>query len=298
MSDKIHSEASEAFKAAVDHESENRANALHDVKFARLGEQWPDKVRQDRERDGRPCLVINRMPAFCRQVVNDARQNRPQITVTAVDSASDPRTAEILGGLVRHIERNSDADVAYDTAIESAIYGGFGYWTIEADYAADDGFEQELYIRRVVNPFSIYGDPDSEAADSSDWKCAFQLHTLSPAEFKSRYKGFDPVSWPDESENNKERDDKTIEIARYWKVEQESKNLVLLSSGASILEDELDEDRKAQLALAECSQTLSPEFGGWVGGCRGLGFPKKILHISVMHFDADFVDILPRGHLL
>ncbi len=240
-------DAEEAFKRSVDAESENRTRALEDVRFARLGEQWPDSVRRQREIDGRPCLTINRLPAFARQVVNDARQNRPQTNITPVDSQSDPKTAEILSGIVRHIERNSDADVAYDTAVEWAIYSGFGYWTVEADYASDDGFEQELFLRRVANPFSIYGDPDSEAADSSDWKCAFQVTTLTEDAFEQEWGKREKASWGSEALGDDKEDEGHVRIAKWWEVERETKKLVMLSNGAAVLEDELQGDRLALL---------------------------------------------------
>ena len=65
------------FALCEEAESENRLAALDDLRFAKLGEQWPESVRQQRIKDGRPCLTINRRPAFIRQVVNEARQNRP-----------------------------------------------------------------------------------------------------------------------------------------------------------------------------------------------------------------------------
>ena len=96
-------EARRAFKEARDAEDHNRLTYIEDTRFARLGEQWPDAIRQQRERDGRPCLTINRMPTFIRQVVNDARMNKPAIKVKAADGSGDPMVADIIGGLVRNI---------------------------------------------------------------------------------------------------------------------------------------------------------------------------------------------------
>jgi hypothetical protein len=70
-------DAKEAHEAAVEAFADNYRDALDDVRFARLGEQWPERIRKDREQDNRPCLTINRLPSFIRQVVNDARQNKP-----------------------------------------------------------------------------------------------------------------------------------------------------------------------------------------------------------------------------
>ena len=134
--------AREAYDRARQWWSDNHGRAMEDLEFARLGRQWDERIRQQRELEHRPCLTFNRMPAFIRQVVNDARQNKPAIKVHPQDSKADPRTAEIINGLIRNIETSSDADVAYDTAIEHAVGQGFGYWRINTRYASDDAFDR------------------------------------------------------------------------------------------------------------------------------------------------------------
>jgi hypothetical protein len=57
---------------------------------------------------------------------------------------------------VRHIEYISDADVAYDTACDNQVTHGEGYWRILTDYEDEDSFDQEIYIRRIRNSFSVY----------------------------------------------------------------------------------------------------------------------------------------------
>ena len=61
--DDILAEAREAFQLAADAEAENRREALDDIRFARLGEQWPEAVRRARDLEGRPVLTINRLGA-------------------------------------------------------------------------------------------------------------------------------------------------------------------------------------------------------------------------------------------
>lgn len=224
------SEAKEAFARAEEAESHNRTQALEDLKFGRLGEQWPDKIRRQREDDGRPCLTINRIPAFVRQVVNDARQNKPAIAVHPVDSGSDPETAEVLTGLIRHIEQSSDSEVAYDTALESAVSGGFGYFGINTKYATDDGFEQDIVIEAKPNPLAIYGDPDSTAADSSDWNSAFEKWTLTKEQFEKRWKGADAVSFDgNASKPILAKAGETIELATWWVREETTRKIVAVS---------------------------------------------------------------------
>src|SRR6185369_2105244 len=104
MADKdILEEAREAFDNVVDAEGDNRDDFVDDLRFARLEEQWPDKVKQDRMKAGKPCLTLSKMNSFIRQVVNDARQNKPSIKVHPQDSKADPETAEVYDGLIRNI---------------------------------------------------------------------------------------------------------------------------------------------------------------------------------------------------
>ena len=42
---------------------------------------------------------------------------------------------------------------------------GVGYFRINTRYSADDGFDQDIAVERVANPFAVYGDPESVAAD-------------------------------------------------------------------------------------------------------------------------------------
>lgn len=223
----------EKFERASERENDNRVRGLADLKFARMGQQWEEKLKADRETDGRPCLTINKLPTFIRQVVNDARQNKPAISVHPVDSGADVETAEILSGLIRNIEVSSDADVAYDTAVECAASNSFGYFRINTAYTSDDSFDQDIVIERIANPFTVYGDPYSEAADSSDWNCAFVVTTMSKEEFARKYRDADQVDWNADGYTGLAapwRDGDTIMVAEYWHRETVEKEIVELSN--------------------------------------------------------------------
>lgn len=226
------------FKMCGEAEQDNRTNWLDDVRFARLGEQWPDEIRRQREAEGRPCLTINRLPSFIRQVLNDARQNKPSIKCHPVDDDASDETSEILNGLIRCIEYNSNADVAYDTALDHAVTGGFGYFRISTDYANDDVFDQDICIERIPNPLNVRGDPYSTKADSSDWNVAFVDELLSEEDFESRWPkaAKKPFDADDTGADDWFEDDK-IRIAEYWVRDEVAKTIYKLSDG-SVMDDE------------------------------------------------------------
>jgi hypothetical protein len=237
------------FEKCQDGENHNRREALDDIRFARLSEQWPDEVIKQREIDRRPCLTINKTLAFIRQVVNDSRQNKPSIKVLPADSGADKETAQVINGLIRNIEYASNADVAYDTAVECAVTGGFGYFRVDMDYAFDDAFDMDLAIGRISNPFSVYGDPNSTAADSSDWNVAFVVERVPRDEFKYRYGDkanvdFDSAAW--EGIDDAWLDDDSVLIAEYWTREEVEKEIVRLSDGGVYSVDALENDPDLQ----------------------------------------------------
>lgn len=224
-------EARERFKESEDATSLTRQDAYDDIRFARLADQWPDAVRKQRIAEGRPCLTINKLPAFVKQVVNDSRQNKPGIKVSPVDSGADVQTAEVIGGIIRSVERRSNAEVAYDTAIDHAVSGGFGFFRIGIDYVSDDSFDLECRIDRVPNPFMVHWDPSSTKFDASDWDYAFVSDWLTEDEFEARYPKARPVSFEGDYRDQISlwlEDDK-VRVAEYWLRDMSKRTLYLLA---------------------------------------------------------------------
>lgn len=257
-------EALEAFDLAAEHESDNRKDALDDIKFARLGEQWPQAFLELCRRKGLPCLTINKLPTFIRQVVNDARQNKPAIKVHPADSKADVATARIYDGLIRHIEVSSKAPIAYDTAIDHAATSGFGYFRINTRYACDDTFDMDIAIDRIANQFSVYGDPFSSGADSADWNSAFVVEAMAKAKFEAQYKGAEGVDWKGGDYGGLKQpwlEDDQVVVAEWWKREKVKKTILLLSDqqvmAADVYEKQKDALDAAGITVAGSREVMS-----------------------------------------
>ena len=178
--------ALERFNRCVESESATRRDALDDLRFS-VGEQWPNEIKTQRDLDGRPCLTMNRLPQFIRQITNEQRQQRPAIQVNPAGNAATVDIAEVLSGMIRHIEVRSDAEIAYDTGFECATRTGFGYWRVLTEYVDGDTFDQELKIARIKNQFMVYFDPDSCEPDYSDAQFAFIFQDLGEEEYRGQY---------------------------------------------------------------------------------------------------------------
>lgn len=236
----IHERALKLYDLSVEANSDNVENWLDDMRFARLGEQWPENVKRQRELEGRPCLTLNKLPAFIRQVTNDARQNSPSIKFHPVGDGADKEVAEILDGLTRNIEYTSNADVAYDTALDHSVTGGFGYFRIVTDYAAEDVFDQDLKIERIENPCSVVPDAFDFGADSANWNYCFITDLYREADFKKKWPKAEVVQFEADTTDKLPNwfEDEMIRVAEYWVREEVPALLLKLSTGEVMYEEE------------------------------------------------------------
>ena len=229
-------EAKQFLRLCNDSDSNNRAEALDDVRFA-AGDQWPVDVQNSRVLEARPCLTINKLDAYIRQICNQQRQQRPRIKVHGMNNDSDAKVAEIITGITRHIENQSDADQAYDHAFEYCVKMGWGYWRVTTDYIRDDSFDQEIFIKRIENPFTVYFDPNSVQPDGSDAEKCLITTVVSKEVFRKMYpdaetnQGFSSRGTGDTESEWVTKED--IRIAEYFYTERTKDMLLELSDGTT-----------------------------------------------------------------
>jgi hypothetical protein len=224
--------ARKRFETASNAEAVLRQEMLEDLRF-RAGEQWPDQIRADRTIDKRPVITINRLPQFIKQITNPQRQARPSLQINPVGDDADVETAEVLQGLIRHIEQSSHAEVAFDEAYDDAVTIGRGWFRILTEYEDPrESYNQEIVVRRVPNPFSVYVDPASHELDYSDARYMFIVDDIPKDEYRALYgdasmqslelfqtQGDRTADWFPESK---------VRIAEYWYVEKTKRTMVLV----------------------------------------------------------------------
>lgn len=211
--------ARKRFAAAAEDEKHLREKFVSDLKFASPDgeDQWDPQVKMQRQQAGRPAMSFPRCHTFVQQVSNEARQRKPQIKFSPrLDQDKD--TAEILEGLARYIQYDSQAQVAYETAIEYSAGGSFGYYRFLTDYCDDDSDDLELKVVPVLDPLTVYGIlvPAIFGRKPRHW---FVIEDMPKDEFKDRYPDAEisSLSW---SEAEKECEgwvgSEAVRIAEYW----------------------------------------------------------------------------------
>lgn len=190
-----------------------------DWKFLHGIGQWEEKARGVRDTGGKPCLVLNQLLPYAQQIVNDIRQARIAIRVSPVDDNADIDTADIFQGIIRNIERQSDANTAYNTAALNAVGGGLGWIRVKTDYADNDTFDQELFIDRVLDFTSVYLGPNYQKIDGSDAEYGFIIDKITRERYEEEYPDREPLSFDDSTTEDE------VAIAEFFYKYYEDSNL-------------------------------------------------------------------------
>ena len=238
-------EAKERLKRAIDENSEERREQKDDLLFSIL-DQWPSTIRSSREGDpngARPCLTIDQINQYIVQVVNDMRQNRPSVKARPVDDKADIQTAEIFQGVIRQIEDQSVAQIAYMGAGESSVRVGEGYYRIVTEYENEKSFNQIIRIKKIPDMFSVYLGPHI-MPDGSDCEFGFVFEDIPLEKFrriwpKAKYHATDFSEL--ENKNEYWGEDEKIRVCEYFYFDYTTAELVFTADGQTMLQSEYDE---------------------------------------------------------
>lgn len=235
----------EQYQADVDFDRVNREQALDDKKFA-AGEQWDPVVLEQRK--GLPCLVINNIPQFTAQLVGDWRESRRAIKVVPAND-EDTDVASIRGDLIRGIEMQSRADRVYDSSFESLIQCGDGAYRIAVEYARDDVFDQDIFIRPIEDALATVWDRFSVDPTGRDAKRVFVDDRLPKKEFEAKWPGCSPDMLSEDTLIDKAAlhgwvDDNSYRVTEYWRLIERERLMALFENGKVFA---LDKDNMEQL---------------------------------------------------
>ncbi len=237
-------EAQERLEAAWVQDRENREDAFTDLKFL-AGDQWPNAIRQQREAQNRPCLTINRLPQFVNQVANTVRMNPPAIKAIPAGGEATQELAEIYSGLFRQIQYRSNATHVFANAVYYAVACGIGHFRLTTEYADDDAFDQEILIKRIQYPLSVFWDPAAVEPSRSDAEYCLVSELIGRKDFQKRFPGAAMTDFAAPSDLNAEsglfwanRD--AVRVCEYWVKRPHERTIARLATGETIDITEVD----------------------------------------------------------
>ena len=229
----------EEYKADLEYDRVNREEALDDKKFS-AGEQWDPIVLEQRK--GLPCLVINNIPQFTAQIVGDWRESRKAIKVVPSND-EDVEIASIRGDLIRSIEMQSRADRVYDSSFESMVQCGDGALRVAVEYARDDVFDQDLFIRPIEDALSTVWDRFSVDPTGRDAKRCFVSDKIPKKEYTRKF-GDIPATGLEDHNLMQDlsiegwQDQDCYQITEYWRLIERQRLMAMFQNGKTFIIDD------------------------------------------------------------
>jgi hypothetical protein len=182
------------FRLAAEAEDDQRKREEAVTRFY-AGDQWEAAARDARKQHvingvlvtGRPTLTINKLKGPVNLTFNQMRLARLGHKITPNGAGADKKTADVIRGLIRHIEVTSKAHIARNWAYLRGLKAGRGWYRIVKQYANDGDFDQDLTITRILNQFSVYPDPWRQSPNGSDMEWCWIVEDIPLSRFKRLY---------------------------------------------------------------------------------------------------------------
>lgn len=236
-------EIREAFKDYRNDWQDIRAEAAIDMRYV-AGDPWDPQDRAQREAAGRPCISLDELSQYLNQYVNNLRQNKRAIQVMPKGDGANDADAKKRSSCIMGIEERSNAQNAYITAAENAASRSYGFAVIRTEYkncdVPDQGdidpgvFDQEIVIKPILNPDTVLLSPFYNQPDASDVPDAFLLEQIPRKSFATKYPNAEITDFSGQVMGDEGVSDwvteKNVQIAEYWRIEHEYKNLLLIET--------------------------------------------------------------------
>ncbi len=247
---------------------------LSDEAFYAL-EHWPADVKLQRAGQNasngmppipaRPCLTIDKLSEPVNQILNVERDADLGIELTPADDFEglgvtlDSKEITLREGLIRRIQRESQAAMARSWAFKRGVVAGRGWYGAMTRFSPGKSFDLELFVEGYYNQACVTPDPAHEQPDGSDMEGVFVGRWVPWSEYKAR--------WPNAAKNRNlvsslsdgdfmalgieapkwfKADDKDgnlrqVYVVDHFYVVKTNRKLALLADGSSEWNDELSD---------------------------------------------------------
>lgn len=237
------------FYEDIQYDRLNREAAIEDLRFF-VGDQWDDFVRQRREAARKPVITVNRLPAFISQIVGARRQSETAIKVVPDDGGSKDK-ARVREDLIRNIQKESRADIAYDSALQNSASCGIGNFKLDLDYESDDVFHQKIDIVPAHDALSVVWDRMLMDPTGRDAGHVFDVDTMNKSQFFKKWPWATPadivvdVTLRGDLRMNGWIAIDDVRVVKYWRIRTRARTLALLQDGRVVdLTDITDNNRR------------------------------------------------------
>lgn len=234
--DQIVARIREKFDTYSDEWQKIRSEADLDMEYV-SGNPWSESDRRLREEAMRPIQVTDELHQFFNQVINDVRQNPRAVKFSPAGVGTSDQQAKFYTDKWREIEYRSKAARHYITAMENAIYRGYGWVRVNTAYASQRSKNLELRVEGIPNPNMVLPDPDSLEPDSSDCMGLFAYHSMGIDAFEKKWPNAKVQDFSPDLQKAYPRwvkGPRTVQVSEFWEVTADEKMLMLMAKEVAL----------------------------------------------------------------
>lgn len=151
-----------------------------------MGSQWLDDEARVFDSYQKTPMTQNKIAPLKNHLVGEQRQNTPSLQVIPDDKVPE-ETAEVREALVKDISFNSPAKIAYQTAFECAVVGGYGAFEVSTEYDNDMDFNQHAVIKPKTMPNWCFWDVGAQTPAKTDGMGCGHITRISRAKCTALY---------------------------------------------------------------------------------------------------------------
>lgn len=232
-----------------------------DMRFV-LGDQWDADVKRRRNRQKKPTLTVNRLPAFVAQYIGSQLQNETTLKL-APSRGGNKAVAELRQGLIRTITRLNRSKLAIHKAMESGYICGVGNFAVEVIDAENDVFVRDMVLKPIADPHAVVWDRASTDPTGADANRCFVFDYIAKEDFVQTYPEAETDSgfFSDIVDNTVSSDgyevDEMIRVAQFWQMHREPVTLALEAGTGDVI-DVTDWPAEKIMAAAEIDDDGNP----------------------------------------
>lgn len=214
-------------------------------------DMWGQRDRQSQSLMLKPSMSFNKLRPTVRKIVAEQRQNKPDLIVRSLNGRATEQEIDLRADMVRSISYQSQCDLVYQSAFNSALTRGFGAFQVCVDYENSKSFKQVIRYDLVQDVSTVAFDPSAVEPHKGDGDFCARLYMMSAKAFAAKYPLVEnpnsfanptiqqSMAWSKGGEQ-----DKPLVICDYYDKQYEPFKILLLSNGVAVDEQEWEELQK------------------------------------------------------
>lgn len=154
-----------------------------DLRFE-SGDQWDD-LKDEREKDDRPCYVTDFVRGQVNRICNPYILNPLSISIDKARSTLSKGIEKGVQFELDKILRDYNGDDSILNGFRSAVIAGRGFVHITSKYTSNDNTNQQVIFEQIKDPSTVY--IDGEEIDGSDATVGVYIQMIGEFEAKQEY---------------------------------------------------------------------------------------------------------------